>query len=74
MDKIANLKESIDSNLIEEPLDKLRQKMADKNLNFTLKTVTERTVSKVMRSLKKKKVKVKMGSLKMLSCWVRKPY
>ena len=61
VDKIANLKESIDSNLIEEPLDKLRQKMADKNLNFTLKTVTERTVSKVMRSLKKKKSKGEDG-------------
>ena len=61
VNKIANLKDKIDKTNIEDPLDKLRSKMADRNLKFALKTVTEKTVSKVMRSLKKKTSKGEDG-------------
>ena len=55
VNKIDKLKNSIDKSLIEDPLIKLKDKMENKNLKFSLKTVTEKMVSKVMRSLKKKK-------------------
>ena len=57
IDKIEALKARIDPNKVKEPLNKLRAKMEGKNLNFTLKTVTERTVRKVMDKMKKKKSK-----------------
>ena len=61
VNKIANLKETIDNSNIEDPLEKLRGKMADRNLKFALKTVTEKMVSKVMRSMKKKTSKGEDG-------------
>ena len=61
VNKIDKLKNSIDKSLIEDPLIKLRDKMENRNLKFSLKTVTEKMVSKVMRSLKKKKSKGEDG-------------
>jgi hypothetical protein len=40
---------------VEDPLEKLRKKMAKKNLKFSLKTVSEKKVYKAICSLKKKK-------------------
>ena len=57
IDKIEELKDRIDPNMVRDPLGKLRAKMEGKNLKFTLKTVTERTVRKVMDKMKKKKSK-----------------
>ena len=57
VEKIANLKARIDPNRVKEPLNKLKNKVRGKNLNFSLKTVTERTVRKVMDRMKKKKSK-----------------
>ena len=61
VNKIDKLKNSIDKSLIEDPLIKLKDKMENRNLKFSLKTVTEKMVSKVMRSLKKKKSKGEDG-------------
>ena len=55
IEKVANLKESIDKERVVEPLDTLKEKMKKKNLKFTLKTVSEKTVNKVMKEMRKKK-------------------
>ena len=57
INKIETLKARIDPKRVKEPLGKLRTKMEGKNLKFTLKTVTERTVRKVMDKMSKKKSK-----------------
>ena len=50
--KIDKLKEGIDKNQTKDPLIKLEEIMANKNLRFSLKTVTEKAVSKVMQKMK----------------------
>jgi hypothetical protein len=40
------LKGGIDQKYVKEPLAKLRKKMEQKNIKFSLKTVTEKTVYK----------------------------
>jgi hypothetical protein len=49
------LKDGIDLKYVKEPLAKIRKKMEQKNIKFSLKTVTEKTVYKAICSLKKKK-------------------
>ena len=55
--KISDLKEKIDPNLIKDPLEKIRDKMKNKNLSLKLKTVTAVIVKKLMKSMAKKKSK-----------------
>ena len=55
VEKIASLKENIDKNLVREPLEKLKKKMEQRNLKFSLKTVSEKKVRKAMDAMKKKK-------------------
>jgi hypothetical protein len=55
IEKISLLKDGIDQKYVKEPLAKLRKKMEQKNIKFSLKTVTEKTVYKAICSLKKKK-------------------
>ena len=46
--KIENLKATIDESIKDDPLKLLKKKVENKNLNFCLKTVTVKTVTKVM--------------------------
>ena len=46
-------KENMNKKYVEEPLKKLNKKMENKNLKFTLKTMTEKKVRKAMMSKKK---------------------
>ena len=55
IEKIEVLKAKIDPSKVKEPLGKLRSKMEGKNLRFSLRTVTERTVRKIMDRIKKNK-------------------
>ena len=55
IEKVANLKEGIDKAKVIEPLDKLKARMDKKNLKFTLKTVSEKTVEKIMKGMRNKK-------------------
>lgn len=57
IEKIEDLKAKIDPSMVKEPLGKLRSKMKGKKLKFSLKTVTERIVRKIMDGMKKKKSK-----------------
>ena len=54
VDKVANLKQNIDLSIIKDPLEKLKKKMEGKNLKFSLKPVSEKTVKKAMDQMKKK--------------------
>ena len=54
VDKVANLKQNIDLSIIKDPLEKLKKKMEGKNLKFSLKPVSEKTVKKAMDKMKKK--------------------
>ena len=54
VEKIANLKKNIED-LKKDPLEKLKKRMAGKNLKFSLRQVTENQVKKAIESLKKKK-------------------
>ena len=55
VNKIEVLKEKIDTSLKTDPLKALEKKVANKNLKFSLKTVTVKTVTKVMKAMKKKR-------------------
>jgi hypothetical protein len=55
VEKFFLLKAGIDQKYVKEPLTKLRKKMEQKQIKFSLKTVSEKTVYKAMCSLKKKK-------------------
>ena len=44
-----------------DPLEKLKKKMEGKNLKFSLKTVTKKTVKKAVDKMKKKKSSGKDG-------------
>ena len=46
---------SLDTNLKEDPLTHLTKKLEHKNLKFSLKTVSVKTVLKVMKKMKRKK-------------------
>ena len=53
--KIEDLKDNINTTQIKDPIEKLREKIGIKKLDFTLKTVTEKKVVEVMGEMKKKK-------------------
>ena len=55
--KIADLKESIYPNQTRDPLEKIREKMKNKNLSLKLKQVTPAIIAKVMKKMNKKKSK-----------------
>ena len=53
--KIEKLKDNIDISIVEDPLERLRNKMQPKNLKFSLQTVTEAKVLKAIKQMKNKK-------------------
>ena len=59
--KINSLKSNIDPSHIKDPLERISAKVKDKNLKFSLKTVTVKAVEKIMKQMKKKKSKGKDG-------------
>ena len=61
VEKINSLKSNIDPCHIKDPLERISAKVKDKNLKFSLKTVTVKAVEKIMKQMKKKKSKGKDG-------------
>ena len=55
--KIEDLKEKIDPNQKKDPLEKVKLRVRNKNLNFSLQNVTTETVIKLMKKMAKKKSK-----------------
>ena len=55
VDKVKKLKDNIDKSKIVDPLVQLKNKMANSNLNFELKTVTVQSVRKIMGKMRMKK-------------------
>ena len=48
-DKVETLKEKIDKNNVEDPLERLKKKLANSKAKFDLKTVSEETISKAFK-------------------------
>ena len=57
VDKISKLKENIDQSKVKNPLRKIEEKLENKNFQFSLKPVTVKTVTKIMKAMSKKKSK-----------------
>ena len=57
VNKINTLKANIDKSDQADPLEKIKNKVKDMNLKFSLKTVTVKAVRKIMKQMKKKKSK-----------------
>ena len=57
VDKINTLKANIDKSDQADPLEKIKNKVKDMNLKFSVKTVTVKAVKKIMKQMKKKKSK-----------------
>jgi hypothetical protein len=57
VDKISKLKENIDELKVENPLRRIEEKLKNKNLQFSLKQVTVKTVTKIIKAMSKKKSK-----------------
>ena len=55
VNKIEDLKVKIDGTLKSDPLEQLKKKVERKNLKFSLKTVSVKAVTKIMKKMKKKK-------------------
>ena len=55
--KISDLKEAIDPAHVKDPLEKIAEKVKNKNLRFSLKSVTTKMVTKIMKQMSKKKSK-----------------
>lgn len=55
IEKIESLKDNIDKTMQRNPTEKLKEKVKNLGLRFTLKTVTEKKVKKAMDDMKKKK-------------------
>ena len=55
--KIEDLKAKIDPNQKNDPLEKVKERVKNKNLHFSLKMVTAQTVKKLMQKMAKKKSK-----------------
>ena len=53
--KIEDLKDNIDSTQIKDPTEKLKEKVKNKNLHFSMKTVRVKKVREVMAEMRKKK-------------------
>ena len=64
VNKIEVLKANIDINLKTDPFQFLEKSVENKNLKFSLKTVSVKKVIKTMKKMKLKKTVVKMGSFK----------
>ena len=62
--KIQKLRENIDQSYVEDPLEKLRKKMAKKNVKFSLKTVSEKRYTRPFVVLRKRKALEVMDLLK----------
>jgi hypothetical protein len=54
VDKIRDLKESIDPAHVKDPLEKIAKKVKDKSLKFSLRTVSTKIVTKIMKQMAKK--------------------
>ena len=61
VEKVAGLKKNIDKTMVKDPLEKIKKKLRERNLQFRLKSVTEKTVKKAMDGMKKKKSSGKDG-------------
>jgi hypothetical protein len=61
VEKISALKENVNQNLTEDPLERIRKKLKNKNLAFKLQTVKSEAVMKLMKKMAKKKSKGKDG-------------
>ena len=57
VDKINTLKEGIDPSFVKDPMEKISEKVKNKNLKFELRPVTVNAVEKIMKQMKKKKSK-----------------
>ena len=57
VDKIELLKENIDPDYVKDPLEKIKEKIKNKNLNFSVKPVSVKEVTKIMKKMSKKKSK-----------------
>ena len=53
--KTDGIKAKIDNTIKDDPLIRLKKKVENKNLKFLLKTVSVKTVTKIMKKMKKKK-------------------
>ena len=54
VDKIELLKENIDPDYVKDPLEKIKEKIKNKNLNFSVKPVSVKEVTKIMKKMSKK--------------------
>ena len=61
VEKIKTLKSNIDSNQIRDPLERISERVKNKNLKFSLKEVPVKAVQKIMKKMSKKKSKGKDG-------------
>ena len=61
VEKINTLKSNVDINQIKDPLERITEKVKNKNLKFSLKQVTVKKVQKIMNKMCKKKSKGKDG-------------
>ena len=55
MNKIKNLKNDIDQELVEDPLTKLKAKLESKNISFSIKEISKKNLKLTLKKLKKKK-------------------
>ena len=55
VNKIDRLKENIDTNMVEDPLGKLRKKLENKGLQFSIKKINIKTLKESLKKMKKKK-------------------
>lgn len=55
INKIKDIKDNIDQTKVEDPFIRLEEKMKEKNLKFSLKVVTEKTVEKAIKGLRMKR-------------------
>jgi hypothetical protein len=61
VEKISKLKETVDPNLVKDPLERLKENVKNKNLSFKLNSVSSTTVQKLMKQMAKKKSKGRDG-------------
>ena len=55
INKIKDIKTNIDSSKIEDPIRRMKEKLKDRKLHFSLKTVSEKDIEKAIDGLKTKK-------------------
>jgi hypothetical protein len=54
VEKISKLTETVDPNLIKDPLERLKESVKNKNLSFKINSVSSITVQKLMKQMAKK--------------------